>query len=249
MKIIGFADSTYQGLAMERYNSLTELGYNNHVIVAMDKELCNKITNMNKEKSKSENYSGQNDHNKEIRVKQYYLDQSEGNKVRHLRIKYTKKSKSEGTSILLSDVDNFMSYRDLKTKFYDQDYNIIFGHGIHYPVDVYADKKLLVLAGLIWIKAMHNSLDFVNAWESSCNYLKQKGLKIDDQVILNKQLHYNYDMKWDYILDDTDPHGNSTETNMEEREKKETTTAAASKSSCKTNVQWRRSNNSGYISC
>jgi hypothetical protein len=223
MKIVGFADWRYQELAMEWYNSLTELGYNNHVIVAMDEGLYNKITIMNEEKSKSENNSGQNDHNKEIRVEQYYLNQTEGNSVWHHRVKYTKKSISEGTSILLTDVDNvFMSYRDLKTKFYDQDYDIIFGHGMHYPVDVYADKKLLVLAGLIWIKATHNSLDFVNAWESSCNYLKQKGRKIDDQVILNKQLHYNYDMKWDYVLDETDPHDNSTETNMEERVRQHT---------------------------
>jgi hypothetical protein len=226
MKIVGFADLAFQHLAMEWYNSLTELGYNNHVIVAMDERLYNKITIMNKQKSKSENNSVKNDHSKEIRVEQYYLDQSERKSVWHHRVKYMKKSISEGTSILLTDVDNvFMSYRDLNTKFYDQDYDIIFGNAMHYPKDVYADKKLNVLASLIWIKGTPNSLDFVNTWESSCHDLKQKGEQCDDQVMLNKNLHYNYDMKWDYILDEDDPHDNSTETNMEQRVRQHTNDA------------------------
>jgi hypothetical protein len=227
MKIVGFADLTFLPFALEWYNSLTDLGYNNHVIVAMDEKIYNKITIMNKQKNKSENDNSKNDHREEIRVEQYYLDQNEGKSVWHHRIKYTKKTISEGTSILLTDVDNiFMSYRDLKTEFYDQDYDIIFGHGMHYPKYVYDDKKFTVLAGLIWIKATTNSLDFVNAWESSCHNVQQKGGKCDDQVILNKNLHYNYDMKWDYVLDENDnPYDNSTETNMEQRVRQHTNDA------------------------
>ena len=188
IKIVAFSDVTYSDLAFSWYDQLTALGYTHHVVLAMDEETL----------SKGKQRPGN------IRIEPYFTEKESLRNLWYRRIQYLKEQISNGTSVLLTDVDNiFLRFLDIQQEFYNTDFDIIFAHEMKFPVPLWKKYGFVTCAGMIWFKATDNSLAFLNMWENVCLESGTKGtMKCNDQIALNTVLHEQIMMTWEYDQED-----------------------------------------------
>ena len=210
IKIVAFSDSTYWDLALDWYNSLAALGYDNHYIIAMDDETYQAGLSLSS-KYKNDTFTSTSTAST-MRIEPYYTEKESLRSLWYKRIEYLKNQIMNGTSILLTDVDNtFQKYIDIEQYMYHTNYDIIFAHEMKFPEWLYQQYGFITCAGFIWFKAYTTtnnnssgesspSLKFLDLWLNSC--VGTNGvMKCNDQVELNKVLHQKMNITWEYEVE------------------------------------------------
>ena len=172
--ILTFANSAVKEGAVEWYNVLTELGYTEQRIVAMDQPTADYLKSLSNNNGGDGGGGGGSDSAIRYDVMPYTLcnaaadhdDPHDYNstirkEIYGLRWKYVYSqylSPDEGNSkkkknVLLSDIDNvFTSYRPLYDLEYS-DYDVYHSYGTTYPTRIFEEKGFTVCGGLSWWRA------------------------------------------------------------------------------------------------
>jgi hypothetical protein len=174
LKIVGFSDQVYVDAAKIWYDKLTFLGYDEHVIVAVDNTSFLEL--------KEQNY----------RVEAYFTDVIRGARklpwVRNLwykRILYCMEQIANGTSLLLTDVDNiFQRYVPLK-EFQNSGFDVIHAYEVGFPPELFQRYGFVVCGGMTWYTANNRTLKFLHQIEQMCSN-GGSGNKCNDQKEINK---------------------------------------------------------------
>lgn len=183
-KIVAFSDINFIPIAIKWYNRMTELGYNEHVIAALDVMVYEKL--------KQDNY----------RVDAAFIENPERRnfvkgfmaQLLHQRLRYVKEQLQRGIHLLLTDADNvFMKYVPI-WNFYQEGYDVIHAYEITFPEFIYRQFGMVVCGGHEWLRASNATIRFMNMVLNQCNTLKSK---CNDQIAFNQALFNHGQVEWD----------------------------------------------------
>lgn len=192
-KIVGFADDRYRDVAVHWYNRMTTLGYTEHVVVATDPALADflkdqsyryefaKMMPMSEESSKLKPYP------KKLRRYSEYLFAR--------RWMYILEQLKQGTSILLTDVDNVFSRNMPMSEMESSEFDVFHAYETKHPTKIFDQQGFVVCGGMGWFRANERTIKFLEVMVKSC------GDYCDDQVVLNQLLSSTLQIKWDKKTD------------------------------------------------
>mmetsp|Transcript_7124 Transcript_7124/g.15562 ORF Transcript_7124/g.15562 Transcript_7124/m.15562 type:complete len:343 (-) Transcript_7124:123-1151(-) len=201
-KIVGFTDAGYVILAMKWYDKLQALGYHQHVIVAVDEESVNYFAGT---EYRFENYSVSRNTTLNWR-----------RQVFRARVEYCLKQVQEGTSLLLTDVDNtFNRYLDLDI-FERSKHDIYHAYGTVFPRNVLDLQGFVVCGGHIWYTANSRTVDYLRRILQYCGEYE-----CDDQGVINAAMVLKMGMEWDENVDEDEAevHQNSAKHRKRQHER------------------------------
>ena len=191
-KIVAFASHNYMSVTLAWYARLTDLGYTEHVVAAMDEGIFNALTAAG------------------VRVEDHVRSPSEprepGEPVpgwgRHLwklwryRLAYVMRQTQMGTNVFLVDVDTiWQRYVALETLFdqsEDADVDVFFSQGTWYPRDVYDSWGFVGCMGTVAFRATQRTGELLHAALKHC-----APHQCDDQVAMNHALLHEFHVRWD----------------------------------------------------
>eukprot|EP00815_Leptocylindrus_aporus_P011982 CAMPEP_0116071898 /NCGR_PEP_ID=MMETSP0322-20121206/14113_1 /TAXON_ID=163516 /ORGANISM="Leptocylindrus danicus var. apora, Strain B651" /LENGTH=316 /DNA_ID=CAMNT_0003560453 /DNA_START=228 /DNA_END=1175 /DNA_ORIENTATION=+ len=187
-KIVGFSTSDFVNVASRWYEELSRLGYDEHVVIALDDAA---FAHFNE---------------KGYRVERHVLGK-EGS-LRSLwaeRFAYVQNQIEKGVSILLTDVDNIFSrYISLDHFDFDTETDVFHAHETKFPESAYKKQGFVFCGGLIYFKANERVKRFMDILISLCKNTGNNGkLMCNDQVVLNSAYaDYNQlKMKWNMTIE------------------------------------------------
>ena len=193
-KIVAFASHNYLAITERWYDRLTDLGYTEHVVAAMDEALFDALAA------------------KGYRVEDHVVSPSEklepGEPVpgwgRHLwklwryRLSYALRQTQLGKNVFLVDVDTmwnrYVPLRDLfdgETR--DRNSDVFLSQGTVYPPDVYDVWGFVGCMGSVAFRATAGAQTLLRQAIRAC----AEGSSCDDQVAVDRALARKYDVRWD----------------------------------------------------
>ena len=193
-KIVAFASHNYLAITERWYDRLTELGYTEHVVAAMDEALFDALAA------------------KGYRVEDHVVSPSEklepGEPVpgwgRHLwklwryRLSYALRQTQLGVNVFLVDVDTMWTrYVPLRDLFdgaeRDARADVFLSQGTVYPPDVYDEWGFVGCMGSVAFRATPAAQTLLRQAIRAC----AEGASCDDQVAVDRALARKYDIQWD----------------------------------------------------
>ena len=193
-KIVAFSSHNYLGITERWYDRLTDLGYTEHVVAAMDEQLFDALAA------------------KGYRVEDHVVSPTEklepGEPVpgwgRHLwklwryRLSYALRQTQLGRSIFLVDVDTMWNrYVALHTLFngsqMDNNTDVFLSQGTVYPPDVYDKWGFVGCMGSVAFRATSAAQTLLRQAIRTC----AEGSSCDDQVAVDRALMRRYRIEWD----------------------------------------------------
>ena len=193
-KIVAFASHNYLAITERWYDRLTELGYTEHVVAAMDEALFDALAA------------------KGYRVEDHVVSPSEklepGEPVpgwgRHLwklwryRLSYALRQTQLGVNVFLVDVDTMWNrYVPLRDLFdgaeRDARADVFLSQGTVYPPDVYDEWGFVGCMGSVAFRATPAAQTLLRQAIRAC----AEGSSCDDQVAVDRALALKYDIRWD----------------------------------------------------
>ena len=191
-KIVAFASSNYLGITKAWYDRLTDLGYTEHVVAAMDDQIFAALAQLG------------------YRVEDHVVSPSEkpepGEPVkgwgRHLwklwryRLAYVNRQTQMGRSVFLVDVDTMWNRKvELKDMFdgtpEDAATDVFFSQGTVYPHDAFDAWGFVGCMGSVAFRATPRTSALLKAAMEDC-----KEGACDDQVAMNGALLRKYGIQW-----------------------------------------------------
>ena len=193
-KIVAFASRNYLAITERWYDRLTELGYTEHVVAAMDEALFDALAA------------------KGYRVEDHVVSPSEklepGEPVpgwgRHLwklwryRLSYALRQTQLGRNVFLVDVDTMWTrYVPLRDLFDGAERearaDVFLSQGTVYPPDVFDKWGFVGCMGSAAFRATPAAQTLLRQAIRAC----AEGSSCDDQVAVNRALALKYDIRWD----------------------------------------------------
>ena len=193
-KIVAFASHNYLAITERWYDRLTELGYTEHVVAAMDEALFDALAE------------------KGYRVEDHVVSPSEklepGEPVpgwgRHLwklwryRLSYALRQTQLGVNVFLVDVDTMWNrYVPLRDLFdgaeRDARADVFLSQGTVYPPDVYDEWGFVGCMGSVAFRATPAAQTLLRQAIRAC----AEGSSCDDQVAVDRALARKYGIRWD----------------------------------------------------
>ena len=193
-KIVAFASHNYLGITRKWYDRLTELGYTQHVVAAMDERLFDALAALG------------------YRVEDHVVSPTErdepGEPVpgwgRHLwklwryRLSYVLRQTQLGRNVFLVDVDTMWNrHIPLDVLFDgtedDRRSDVFFSQGTVYPPDVFDEWGFVGCMGSVAFRATPAAQTLLRQAIRSC----ATGTNCDDQVAMNRALSRKYGVVWD----------------------------------------------------
>ena len=194
-KIVAFASHNYLGITRKWYDRLTELGYTQHVVAAMDERLFDALAALG------------------YRVEDHVVSPTEhaepGEPVRgwgrHLwklwryRLSYVLRQTQLGRNVFLVDVDTMWNrHVPLDVLFdgteEDRRADVFFSQGTVYPPDVFDEWGFVGCMGTVAFRATPAAAQtLLRQAIRTC----ATGTNCDDQVAMNRALSHKYGVKWD----------------------------------------------------
>ena len=193
-KIVAFASHNYLAITERWYDRLTELGYTEHVVAAMDEALFDALAA------------------KGYRVEDHVVSPSEklepGEPVpgwgRHLwklwryRLSYALRQTQLGVNVFLVDVDTMWNrYVPLRDLFdgaeRDARADVFLSQGTVYPPDVYDEWGFVGCMGSVAFRATPAAQTLLRQAIRAC----AEGSSCDDQVAVDRALARKYGIRWD----------------------------------------------------
>jgi len=211
-KIIGFSDYNYRDVALKWYQRLSDLGYNEHVLIAYDNAMADYLQSLNEELAyhlaheKSANTTSENivsnddSSNKKYfyRFEKHLLPPLPKKVLKLRRAKRHRKGREmifawrwhyileqlqAGTSVLLTDVDTiFNQYIDLSKHPDFAKYDVMHAYEGRSPGHIFEKIGFTVNGGMNWLQATPSCIAFVRKLVEAC------GAMCDDQVVLNEMI-------------------------------------------------------------
>ena len=194
-KIVAFASHNYLGITRKWYDRLTELGYTQHVVAAMDERLFDALAALG------------------YRVEDHVVSPTEraepGEPVpgwgRHLwklwryRLSYVLRQTQLGRNVFLVDVDTMWNrHIPLDVLFDgtedDRRSDVFFSQGTVYPPDVFDEWGFVGCMGSVAFRATPAAQTLLRQAIRTC--ASGTG-QCDDQVAMNRALSRKYGVKWD----------------------------------------------------
>ena len=192
-KIVAFASHNYLGITRKWYDRLTELGYTQHVVAAMDERLFDALAALG------------------YRVEDHVVSPTEhaepGEPVRgwgrHLwklwryRLSYVLRQTQLGRNVFLVDVDTMWNrHVPLDVLFdgteEDRRADVFFSQGTVYPPDVFDEWGFVGCMGTVAFRATPAAQTLLRQAIRTC----ATGTNCDDQVAMNRALSHKYGVKW-----------------------------------------------------
>jgi len=224
-KIVGFTDYNYRDIAVKWFERLENLGYHEHILVVYDNAMAGYLQTLNDERSflELETASTSTDDidmesKKSIvyyRYEKYLLpplpqtvlrlrrDERHRKNLEMLyahRWRYVLEQLQEGTSILLTDVNNiFNQHVDLSSNSDFSNYDVLHSYeGQEIPEQVHEQIGITVHAGMMWLQANPSTVKFVQKLVDRCQSM------CNDQIILNEMIvdHSALGIEWDEISEE-----------------------------------------------
>lgn len=202
-KILAFADGQYKEYALRWYRRLSSLGYQNHVVVAVDQDAADYLRPFNVRLERLPYPTCTRPEHDSRRVSSFYVSTSK--KLLpfslFLLIKYRRElfarrwvyvydQLKNGSHVLLSDVDNvfhrFKSMKDMEQSKFD----VFHAYSTSYPEDIFYSMGFTVCGGLGWYRSSPKVTRFVGSLLNKCKCLETINCDCycDDQVTLNELL-------------------------------------------------------------
>jgi Nucleotide-diphospho-sugar transferase len=188
-KIVGFISSHYTRVALRWYDRLETLGYTNHYIICADNKTFDIL------QTHFPTYRAEASFLPEFPAE--YLELKSGRKERHRvemlfahRWVYMLEQLKLGNHILLTDVDNIFSSYYSMNELESSEYDIYHALETKHPEEVFKRQGFVVCGGMGWFRASPGAIRYVEKMVKRC------GIECDDQVLLNKLLAYDLNMKW-----------------------------------------------------
>ena len=191
-KIVAFASSNYLGITKAWYERLTNLGYTEHVVAAMDDEIFTALAKLG------------------YRVEDHVVSPTEATEPgepvrgwgRHLwklwryRLAYVNRQTQMGRNVFLVDVDTMWNRKvELKDLFDgtpdEAGADVFFSQGTVYPHDAFDAWGFVGCMGSVAFRATPRTSALLKAAMEDC-----KAGACDDQVAMNGALLRKYGMEW-----------------------------------------------------
>lgn len=203
-KILGFADYNYRDYALRWYHRLSNLGYTNHFIVAVDQKAIDFWTNISSTSSEQIQWQAL----PYLPCLGYKYDpRGYRRQIFARRWTFIYQQLQQGYSVLLTDVDNVFSRYLPMSELEDSNVDVYHAYSTSYPTHVFEEMGLTVCGGMSWLRATAKVIRFVGSLVNACkcmplvlekqlqdqntknNNEKQcRDCSCDDQVVLNELL-------------------------------------------------------------
>jgi len=187
-KIVGFSTSDYVNVASRWYEDLSRLGYDEHVLIALDDAA---LAHFNEKGYRAEKHVL----GKEGSLRSLWAE----------RLVYVQDQIEKGISILLTDVDNIFSrYISLDHFDFDAETDVFHAYETKFPEFIYKRQGFVFCGGLSYFKANERVKKFMNILIGLCKNTGNNGkLMCNDQVVINSAYadystdrKYQLKMKW-----------------------------------------------------
>ena len=186
-KILGFADDNYREHALRWYHRLTQLGYTEHVIVAVDPKAADFFRIHNSAAAAVASINSTTNSTTTMRVQwealpyppcadyqndpRGYRRQIFGRRWAYIYEQLQQQQQQQQqNSILMTDVDNVFS-RFVPMKEFEENVNgvdIFHAYSTSYPTNVFEEMGLTVCGGLSWLRASPRVIRFVGSLVNKC---------------------------------------------------------------------------------
>ncbi|CAJ1957320.1 unnamed protein product [Cylindrotheca closterium] len=205
-KILGFADYNYREYALRWYQRLSDLGYSEQVVVAVDDAAVD-FFRKHKAQIRWEElpYKPCTTWNEDSRI---YRRQIFGR-----RWKYVYDQLLKGHSVLITDVDNVFRRNFALQNLEQSEYDVFHAYSTSYPTHVFEEMGFTVCGGLSWLRDDSKVKRFVRSLVNRCNCLELQPDKpdtsdelckkcyCDDQIALNEMLWKGkHKVNWDHEM-------------------------------------------------
>lgn len=184
VKILGFTDIKYLPIAREWYYRLEDLGYTEHYIVVNDEKSLRQLE-----------LDGEDFRIIPSLIKDpEYAKPTKGlwQQLMSNRLKLTRDLLRNGTSVLITDVDNIWTRYVPLHGFIDEGYDIYHAYEMRYPEYLFDKYGFVVCSGHQFLRATEATIRFMDLVIKRC-----RSDKCDDQISYNEALFYDSDVAWD----------------------------------------------------
>jgi Nucleotide-diphospho-sugar transferase len=190
-KIVAICDSLYKEMALFWYHRVTQLGYDNAVVIAVDNETAAYL------KQEGVPYELLADSAKACPKFNSIISSQKGKQqyrrtIFGMRYLYLLHQLERGYHVLLADIDNnFIRYMPMSVM-EQSEYDVYHAFGDDHPVDIYKDLGFTVCGGMAWFRASPASIRFVKQILRHCGVKDDSALEqcsvCDDQRKINMLL-------------------------------------------------------------
>jgi hypothetical protein len=204
-KIVGFVTNQFRTVAVKWFERLEDLGYKEHLIISYDNETSQYLEELNS--NQQQQPATRNHHKYHYRFENYFLPPlppevmhlKHGRRSRKhvemvfsMRWHYILSQLKNGTSVLLTDVDNlFNKFLNLKKNPDFSTFDVIHAYSNFMPVHVLKQMGFTVCGCMSWLRATPPTIDFVQRLVEKC------GILCDDQIVLNEMIANEMAIEWD----------------------------------------------------
>ncbi len=207
-KILGFVSYNFRILAKKWFERLQDLGYNEHAIVVFDDEMIQYLDELNWEHAESQKQHSTSTTNRSYfyRYETFVLPPL-AEKFQKLSLRKRKRKRIEmlfalrwhyilsqlknGTSILLTDVDNiFNQHIDPTIHPEFVGFDVIHAYASGFPEHIHKQIGFTICGCMSWLKATPQTIQFVEKFIERC------GSMCDDQILINELIADGLDIEW-----------------------------------------------------
>jgi hypothetical protein len=205
--IVGLANKAYANVAILWYRRMTDVGYDNHLILAADKAtawICEELDIRYDDLSKFTNPIAPS-------CSRGQFGLNEWSRKTHLfaaRWIYVRQKLLEGYHVLLTDVDAVYNYNAPISRLEQGDYDHYTSYADKMPEHIFQQVGFTICGCFNWMRSTPSMIQYLDLFLSNCGckaedqHNKDKGKNVckcrcDDQVAINSMLYYQLDMDWD----------------------------------------------------
>ena len=197
-KIVAFTNHKFLATAIEWYNQLSELGYNEHILVATDEEAYLRLIE------------------KSIRVEKRF-NKNHRESISYERLSYTLDHVKQGIDVLVSDINTiFMNYVPLQVlhELENEKYDVFHSFETKTPTWAYEKQGFVIYNGFSYFKANARVIKLLNKLVMGCITISDPVEKrCNDQIVLNAAYsdnarlnkRYHLNMKWNFTSENSGP--------------------------------------------
>eukprot|EP00592_Proboscia_alata_P000465 CAMPEP_0194369594 /NCGR_PEP_ID=MMETSP0174-20130528/17914_1 /TAXON_ID=216777 /ORGANISM="Proboscia alata, Strain PI-D3" /LENGTH=481 /DNA_ID=CAMNT_0039146637 /DNA_START=45 /DNA_END=1490 /DNA_ORIENTATION=- len=208
-KILGFSDFGYKEIAVRWYTELSQLGYTEHVIVALDDETVEYLKAKNNALG-GIRYDRLHQNSSSLvaicESDRRYQAMSVGRQDQRIRRRmfgsrwhYVLAQLEAGFHVLLTDVDNVFNFHKPLSEMEESTYDVYHAYAgtiDTFPRNLYKIMGFTVCGGMSWLRSTPGVIDYVRAITAKCGCLQLDcNCYCDDQVVLNNYVYQHY--VWD----------------------------------------------------
>jgi hypothetical protein len=210
--IIAACDYAFKDMALAWYEKLTKLGYNTHMILAVDQQAADFFRQHGLRHDML--LPPLRDGEKDAASSNYcYQEHSQNWMYRRvvfgMRWHYVLGLLENGHHVLMTDIDNIFVRHHSLSNMEESAFDVFHTYAMPYPANVYEKLGYTVCGCLTWLRSSPESLNFVKALLNRCQQPGSSGMECfacDDQVEVNK-LYMGYKRRSSITLEVPDDFG------------------------------------------